>query len=282
MRPVLVAWALEHGVPDALVPGYGTLAGIAALLAAAGVLRLTRREGGDVRRTATTLLIAYGGALAGGYVYEWLRVTPEALFSGSVAPYLHVGRAAYGGLLFAALGAAAHLRVSRAPVGAFFDRIALFLGVVYALVRVGCLLEGCDYGVPSELALAVRYPAGSLAALEHAHAGLVPAGMASLPTHPTQLYEGAVALVASLGALAVYRPARGGRLPSGAAFAVWLVLYAIGRALVEAFRADASRGLYAGLSTAQWTSLAIVVAIAGIGLVRVWRAPAAPARAEAA
>ena len=277
MKPVALEWVVAHGLPEWIVPGYGTLAGLAALVAAALVLRLTERESGDARATATTLLLAYAAALGGGYVYEWLRVTPAALMAGSVEPYLHVGRAAYGGLLFATAVAALHLRRRGAPVTPFFDRIALGLGAVYALVRLGCFLEGCDYGTPTELWVGVRYPEGSLAALHHAHLGWIPVGSASLPTHPTQLYEGAVGLLGSAAALCVYPWIRRGRAPGGAAFATWLVVYAIGRAAVEGLRADGGRGIYAGLSSAQWTSIAVVAAVTGWWL---WRSRRAPEVAE--
>lgn len=273
MKPVVLDWALAHGLPPWIVPGYGTLAGLAALVTAALVLRLTKREGGDVRGAAATLLLAYAAALGGGYVYEWLRVTPAALMTGSIEPYLHVGRAAYGGLLFAMVVAALHLRRRGASVAPFFDRIALGLGAVYALVRLGCLLEGCDYGAPTELPIGVSYPAGSLAALHHAHLGWIPGGAASLPTHPTQLYEGAVGLLGSAVALGVYLRVRRGRAPGGSAFAAWLVVYAIGRAAIEGLRADGGRGVYAGLSSAQWTSLAVGAAVLGWWL---WRRRGGP------
>ncbi|MDQ3034337.1 MAG: prolipoprotein diacylglyceryl transferase, partial [Myxococcota bacterium] len=60
--------------------------------------------------------------------------------------------------------------------------------------------------------------------------------------------------------LGVYAAQRRGRAPSGAAFLAWIVVYAIGRATVETLRADADRGLYAGASSAQWTSAVLVVA----------------------
>ncbi|MDQ3037777.1 MAG: prolipoprotein diacylglyceryl transferase, partial [Myxococcota bacterium] len=204
MRPVVADWLAQHGVPVWLSPSYAAMVGLASLIAAAIVLRVTARDGEDVRGTATTLLIAYGAALVGGYLYEIVRVTPSAIAQLSLHPYAHVGRAAYGGLLFATAATALHLRHRRAPLGAFFDRVALTLGIVFVLVRTGCLLEGCDYGLPTEGALGVQYPPGSIAAIAHAHRGWVVLGAPSLATHPTQLYEGAVALGGSAVALGVY------------------------------------------------------------------------------
>ena len=272
-------WLIEglelRGLPAFWVPGYGVLVGVASVLAAVVVLRLGTREGADRRTDATAMLVAYVGALAGGYAYEWLRVTPQALAELSWSPYSHVGRAAYGGLLFAVTSAALYLRHRGASIGPFLDRCAVVIGLIFALVRLGCLLEGCDYGHVTAGFLGFRYPPGAPAALDHVALGWVPAGAPSLPVHLTQVYEGLGALLASALASAV-RAARLERdaFPAGAAFAAWLACYAVVRALVELLRADAERGLYAGLSTASWTSLGLLVAVAAWLLLRRARAVA--------
>jgi prolipoprotein diacylglyceryltransferase len=142
-------------------------------------------------------------------------------------------------------------------VGAFLDRIAVGGGLVFAAVRTGCFLAGCDYGRPTSSRLGVRFPPGSLAALDHAARGFVPRGAPSLPVHPTQLYEAAVGIVfAAVAALLLRRPRR-----DGSVFAASIAIYAVGRFLVENLRGDADRGAFLGLSTAQWTSLAVLAAL---------------------
>jgi prolipoprotein diacylglyceryltransferase len=103
----------------------------------------------------------------------------------------------------------------------------------------------------------VRFPPGSLAALDHARRGFVPHGAWSLPVHPTELYEAAVGLIAAaLAAIPVLRGRRDGR-----AFATFLATYAVGRFALEFLRGDQDRGQALGLSTAQWVSVAIVAAL---------------------
>jgi prolipoprotein diacylglyceryltransferase len=201
MSAIVETWLASLGLPAWLAPTYATLVGVGAIVAAAIVLWLTEREGDDRRGTATTLLVAYVAALLGGYVYEGLRVTPEAIATLSLHPYMHVGRAAYGGLLFAALAAAVHVHRRGASPARFLDRVALVLGIVFLAVRTGCFLAGCDYGTPTESVLGVSYPPGSLAAIAHAEHGWIADGAASVPVHASQLYEGAVAVVGSLVAL---------------------------------------------------------------------------------
>jgi prolipoprotein diacylglyceryltransferase len=257
MRPVLMAWLAAHGLPAWLAPDYVTMVGAASLLGAWLVLRLAERDGARVDVQARALLVAYGAALVGGYLFEWIRAVPDAITHRSFAPIAFAGRAAYGGLLFGLAAPIVWLRRRRAPVADFLDRATIAMGIAYGAVRVGCFLEGCDYGSPTGSWLGVRFPAFSLAADAHARAGWVPPGAASLPVHPTELYESALGLFATLLALV---PLRRGRR-DGTAFAVWLATYASGRFVIELLRGDGDRGLYGSLSTAQWVSIGLLLAL---------------------
>jgi prolipoprotein diacylglyceryltransferase len=257
MRPVALAWLARRGLPLWLLPNYFMLAGLATLLGSALALRLAGRDGASRLHTARAIACAYFGALFGGYLFEALRALPAAAMAGSWHPVTHAGRAAYGGLIFGAGAAALYLRLSRQPLAPFFDRVAVGTGLVFAMVRTGCFLAGCDYGQPTASPLGLRFPRGSLAAIEHAHRGFVPIGAPSLPVHPTQLYEAALGLIAGL--LAGLRLADGRR--DGRAFATFLAVYAPGRFVIELFRGDRDRGQALGLSTAQWVSLVVVAGL---------------------
>ncbi|MEZ4406255.1 MAG: prolipoprotein diacylglyceryl transferase [Polyangiales bacterium] len=263
MRPIVVAWLDARGWPAWVAPDYVIMVGLASVLLAAIALRLTRDDGGDVREAAVALALAYVGALAGGYVFEFVRALPRsipvALADRSLAPLVSVGRAAYGGLLGGIAAPALYLRWRRAPLAPFFDRVAIGTGLTFTLVRVGCFLEGCDFGLPTGSSLGVRFPPDSAAAVDHAARGWVRPGATSLPVHPTQLYESAVGLAAALAAAWVYRrqSARDGR-----AFAAFLAVYAAGRFSVEGLRGDVSRGVYGALSSSQIVSIAMAVAAA--------------------
>jgi prolipoprotein diacylglyceryltransferase len=257
MRPVVIAWLSRHGVPGELLPDYFMLAAIAVVVGSLIALRLAKRDGASVVHTARAIACAYLAALAGGYVFEALRAVPAALAAGSWRPVTHAGRAAYGGLLAAILAAAAYLKISGEPLAPFFDRVAIGAGLTFALVRTGCFLAGCDYGLPTAGVWGVRFPPGSLAAIDHLRRGFVPPGAPSLPVHPTQLYEAAVGLGAGLAAAVPI--ARGKR--DGTAFATFLSIYAAGRFAIELLRGDRDRGAALGLSTAQWVSVAIAIAL---------------------
>jgi phosphatidylglycerol:prolipoprotein diacylglycerol transferase len=72
---------------------------------------------------------------------------------------------------------------------AALDAIAPGLAVVIAVGRIGCFLQGCCYGVPTDLPWGVTYPEGSPAQLTHRVQHLIPHEAAtSLPVHPLALY----------------------------------------------------------------------------------------------
>jgi prolipoprotein diacylglyceryltransferase len=252
---------------------------LAGFLGAIITLRLTQRDRADVRSERRALIAAYVGALLGGYVLEWLRVLPLAIAEGSWSPLLQSGRAAYGGLIFGVLSAVVVLRRSGAPALPFLDRTVPLLGITYGLVRTGCFLAGCDYGIPTAGSLGVRFPPGSPAALQHAALGWVPRGASSLPVHPTQLYEAALGLLAgAIASMWLLGARRDGR-----AFATWVGLYATGRFFLELLRGDEGRGTIAGLSSAQFVSILLLCAIvAGLLLAHRARTPALPALRDAA
>lgn len=264
MRPLLSAWLRHHGLPGWLAPTYFTLVVGCAVIALLIALRLAARDGEDLRYEARSLALAYLGSLLGGYALEVLRSLPEAVRQGSLAPCYSVGRAAYGGLLFAVVLAVGYRLVHRLSIAAFLDRTMLGAGVTFLGVRIGCFLSGCDYGIPTASWLGVRFPSGSLAAMDHAARGYVPPGAASLPVHPTQLYEAFLAAGAAL--IASQHLAHGRR--DGTAFLSWLGLYALGRFLNEFLRGDESRGLYLGLSSAQYISLVLGGIVVVIGIQR--------------
>lgn len=257
MRDHLVQWFLAHGLPSWLVPGYWLMVVLAGFLGSTWFLSLSKKHGANTVFEGYAIIVGYVGALVGGYVIEAIRQLPAALDSGSLLPVLNSGRSAYGGLLGGCLLSAGFLRRFRQPVLPFFDRAVVLMGSSFALVRVGCFLAGCDFGRVTASSWGVRFPAHSPAALEHAQHGWIPSGAASLPVHPTQLYEAGLALLATgLALVALRRGPRDGRAVGG-----WLVCYAVGRFALEFLRGDGSRGIYLGLSTAQIVSIAILGAL---------------------
>ncbi|MBD3217635.1 MAG: hypothetical protein GF310_05110 [candidate division Zixibacteria bacterium] len=111
------------------------------------------------------------------------------------------------------------------------DVVTLTLPVPMILAKVACFLNGCCYGAPSDLPWANTFPEG-------ADYYTAPPG---IPRHPTQLYEIIVPVIIQIVFLALNRVRWKGTL------ILWFViLYGIGRPLMEFFRASEKRVPVAG------------------------------------
>jgi phosphatidylglycerol---prolipoprotein diacylglyceryl transferase len=157
----------------------------------------------------------------------------------------------YGGLIGATLAAILYLRHKKLPVWKVADALApsIALGAVFG--RLGCFMNGCCYGCPTDLPWAVHFPA------DHESGG---AGV-----HPVQVYDSLCNLALYAGLAWLYRRKRF----DGQVFATHLMCYAVLRAFVEWFRNDyRAQDYYLGgfLTPAQFISVGILV----LGAVLFW------------
>jgi len=141
----------------------------------------------------------------------------------------------YGGFIGAVLAAVIYARVKRVPFRPFADFIVTALPLGQAIGRIGCFLNGCCYGTPGTWPWCVV--------------------MDGVERHPTQLYESFFCLAVYCLLLWYYRQ----RPRSGRVFALYLILYPLGRFLLEFWRGD-ERLQWLGMNVAQEISLLILAA----------------------
>jgi phosphatidylglycerol:prolipoprotein diacylglycerol transferase len=274
MRPRLVemlAHWLGASLAQLLVPGYAFMLGLGALLGAVIAVDGARREGYSRTLALSALMVAYASGLAGAFAVPAGQALLAWIGGGKLAA--PTGFAAYGGLVGGTLGGALWLRLRAAHVDVwrFLDVCApsLALGVFFA--RIGCFLAGCDYGAPTGSALGTTFPPFSHAFRDHLARGWIDASApASLPVHPTQLYEAAAGLGLFFVVRAIHSPKRGAR------FITFVVGYALVRSMIEVVRGDASRGHVYALSTAQIFAV-VTSAVALACFARANRTKASPA-----
>jgi phosphatidylglycerol:prolipoprotein diacylglycerol transferase len=176
------------------------------------------------------------------------------------------GVVAYGGFVGGLAAAILYCRIHRISLLAWADCVVPSLCVGLALTRVGCFLGGCDFGRVWNGPWAVRFPAGSPAFVEQRAAGLLPSGAAaSLPVHPTQLYESLAGIVLLFAVWFVHRRQRA----AGHALAAFALGYGVLRYVIEIVRADSRRGVVGPWSTSQF--IAIVTCLAAVALLYVLR-----------
>jgi phosphatidylglycerol:prolipoprotein diacylglycerol transferase len=150
----------------------------------------------------------------------------------------------FGGLALGSLALLGYLRLAGLPVGKATDVLAPMAPVVYALFRLGCLLNGDDYGPPTSMPWGMSFPAGSPPTGER--------------VHPTPLYEIALMVPIYLW----LRSHRRRRLPEGAVGLQLCLLLGLERFVVDFWREADSDVV---MLPSQWFAL-VVVAIGAGGL----------------
>ncbi len=175
------------------------------------------------------------------------------------AKFYNGGLAYYGGLV---VGTWAAIRVAKRdglPILKLTDVTAVGVAMGLFFGRVGCFLGGCCYGLVTDHWVGLRFPPWSAASEGQFREGLLAhPNQPSLPVHATQLYEAVGCLLISVF-LSVWGPRH--KRFDGQVALLFIALYAALRFGLEYLRAD-DRGLYFGLSTSQWISLALAACVA--------------------
>lgn len=179
----------------------------------------------------------------------------------------------YGGFIGAVLFSIWYMRRHKMAFFSYADAMAPTVAIGQALGRLGCFSAGCCWGGACDVnyLLAARFPPESLAYQSQQAAQVISANAATtIPIHPTQIYEAFGCALLFLF-LTLWRTKK--RF-NGELLALYLMLYAPLRALVETFRGDEERGrvfnfLGAAAHNAWWnlsTSELISVVIFAVGV----------------
>jgi prolipoprotein diacylglyceryl transferase len=243
MRRILFNWRGTNIYSYPAMLYVGLLAGIFAGAWAA------QRSGMSADRFATAITLLLIPALAGSRLYfvltRWdlYRHDPARIWRRTEG-----GMSMYGGFILAVPLSIPLLRLLGLPFAGFWDAAALTILLGMAFTRIGCFLNGCCGGRPSEAWFALSLPD---------HHGIWRRRI------PTQLMEMAFALVLFGAALAL----RGVAPFPGAIFCLVLAGYAAGRWVLESLRDDETGGW--DKMTMQATSALLVLA-ALVGLAFIW------------
>ncbi len=246
-------------IGDFTVTSFGPLVALAFFVAQADLGRNMQRLGvGNSSDAITVALTALFAGLLGARLYY------AALYQDWTLLWGRAGFVWYGGFLCAAVAVIVVLRRRGIPLAGGVDAVAPSLAVGYGLGRLACFMVGDDYGVPTSLPWAVRFPEGMPPSTAHHLRGLgvdippqIP-GSEVLAVHPTQLYETAAGV--AIWALGVWL--LGKRLRAGRTGLTVLTLLTLERFLVEFLRAKDDR-LLAGYTLAQLISL-LLLTILGV------------------
>jgi phosphatidylglycerol---prolipoprotein diacylglyceryl transferase len=247
--------------------GYGLMMMVAFLMAGWAIQLDLRDRALDEDYAADIVIAGVIGGLVGAKIWY-------VLLTGETAALLRRGGFVwYGGFLGAVAAILLNGWRRRVP-GRFTAEIcAAPLALGYALGRVGCFLVNDDYGIPSSVPWAMKFPSGlppTTVMNLQAMGVTFPSGTDPLQVvavHPTQIYETGLMLLVFWWLWRRRHHTHG----TGWLFACYLVFAGAERFLVEILRAKDDR-LLGSFTLAQATSLLLIIA-GGLLLVK-WRGPA--------
>lgn len=252
MHPILV----EIGRLE--LPAYGTLLVIGVALALLTARLRADRSGMDGARVVDFGLWLVIWALLGAKVLLVVVELPRYISDpAELISVVRAGGVFLGGFIAAIIAAAVLLRRYELPALATLDVLAPSLALGHAIGRLGCLMAGCCWGARCDLPWAITYtnPIAAERLGTPLHIGL----------HPFPVYAALFNFALFLLLAGIHRK----RPKPGRVFATYLVVYGIGRFLLEWTRGDTARGFVLGgaLSTSQ--SISLVLVLVGVA-VHVW------------
>ena len=253
------------------ITGYGIMMMVAFLMGGWLIALELRRQHLAEDYAADLVAAAVVGGIVGAKLwYVALTRDPGALFSRG-------GLVWYGGFLGGTAAVVLNGWRLRVPLRWTMQLVAPALAAAYALGRVGCFLVNDDYGRPTSVPWAVKFPRGlppsTAGNMEHLFGVAVPPGTdpaTVLAVHPTQLYETGIMLVV----FAILWRLRLSSRPTGWLYRLNLALAGLERFLIEILRAKDDRFLGA-FTLAQLTS--VILILIGSGLIVSWSSGASPA-----
>jgi phosphatidylglycerol:prolipoprotein diacylglycerol transferase len=168
----------------------------------------------------------------------------------------------HGALLGGLIAMIVYCRIKKIPVLRFGDIAAAPVMLGYAIGRVGCFLNGCCYGAPTNLPWAVRFDDD---------------GVWTKPSHPTQIYSTILSTVFFIALIRLYPR----RKFDGQVFCWYMILAAVERFVMEIWRASFTSTVIAfGLTDVQFLCIALAAGGSiGLAILR-RRAKANPAQGQ--
>ena len=232
------------------IRAYGVIMVLAMAVAAWVVWWRYRERGGDGDVALNAALWAIPFGLVGARLYHVIT-TPYNYFGPGADPWgvfkvWEGGMAIFGGIGLGTVGAIISLRRDRQRVGPFADALAPGLLIAQAIGRFGNYFNQELYGSPTDL------PWG----LEIDEAHLAAGYEVGTLFHPTFLYEALWNL--TMAALLIFLD-RKIRFKSGQVMSLYLIVYPIGRIIMESMRLDEAK-VFFGLRLNTWTSIFVLIA----------------------
>lgn len=233
------------------VYSYGLMIAVGVIAAFVMATYRARKRGCSSDEMFNMGLVGIIGGVVGAKLLFIITELPRVIENPSVLWNLSNGFVVYGGLILGILSPLVYAKIKKIDFWTYMEIAVPSIPLAQGFGRIGCFLAGCCYGRETDSWIGVVFPENSLA-------------VSGVPLIPTQLISSAGDFLIA-GFLLLWSRKERGR---GQITGLYLCLYAIGRFIIEFFRAD-YRGWVGPLSTSQFISIFMLAA--GLILIAVSR-----------
>ncbi len=229
------------------IHGYGLMIGIGFLAAYLVTENRARKQGLDPDHVMGIALWGMGIGLVSAKLLYYITTIDQIIENPGLLLDVSNGFVVYGGIIGGIMGGYMYCRKHKLDFLGYADLVLPSVALAQGFGRIGCFLAGCCYGRETDSAFAVVFK-------ESAYAPN------NIPLIPTQLISSAFNFLHFF--LLLWLAKRLKR--SGDTAAMYLIIYSLGRFVIEFFRGDLIRGNVGALTTSQFISL--FAAAAGVTL----------------
>jgi phosphatidylglycerol:prolipoprotein diacylglycerol transferase len=219
------------------VKSYGLMIAIGIIVAATLFINKGKKKGFDEDPLLNLIIFAIIGGMLGGKGLFIITEIKNIIKEPSILLNFGYGFVIYGAIGGGALAMYLYCKRKNWNVIEMIDMTVPGLAIAQGFGRIGCFLAGCCYGAETTCEIGVEFPENSLA----------PSG---IHLHPTQIYSSIFDFLLGLILLYYSRKER----KRGKSMGLYLIIYSIGRFLVEFLRND-PRGNVGILSTSQFIAI---------------------------
>ena len=239
----------EIRILDKSIPTYGLMAIVGFFLSLIYILVIGRWKKLKTEDGIYVFTMGAIGMLIGAKLLFLLQVLPSFIrdlpmlfsdFRRFFALYFAGGMIFYGGLFGALIAAWLTAKSFHDDIKELYPMLVPSIALVAGFGRIGCFLTGCCYGKETNLPIGVMFT----------HSLFAPNYVKLIPT---QLIESIFDFLLFLCLIIIANS----RLRDYS-LAIYLMIYAVFRFVIEFFRGDAIRGFLWGLSTSQWISIFVL------------------------
>jgi|MDTC01.2.fsa_nt_gb phosphatidylglycerol:prolipoprotein diacylglycerol transferase len=239
------------------IHSYGLMIALGVIVAFYVILNLSKHLAINSDQLSELFIWSIVSAFVGGKLFFFLEDIQKYIDNPDlIGGAMRGGFVFYGSLIFTVPMIIFWLKKNQIRVRPFMDILAFAAPILHSFGRVGCFLAGCCHGKVCDSWLGITFN----------HPDTL-ADFKNVPLYPTQLFDIGVNLIILLVVISL----RKRKQFEGQLFLIYLMLYALGRSIVENYRGDDTRGfLFDGLlSHSQF--IAIFIILVCIFIWRKWR-----------